>query len=67
VYEPYLSRDHTERLLSAMGVKLISYDGKDGRVVKLEGGQALKATEIFCPADPSSACLFHRGCGALGG
>jgi hypothetical protein len=29
-----------------MGVKLISYDGKDGRVVKLEGGQALKATEI---------------------
>jgi 3-phosphoshikimate 1-carboxyvinyltransferase len=67
VYEPYLSRDHTERLLSAMGVKLASYDGKFGRVVKLEGGQTLKATEILCPADPSSAAFFTAGAVLLEG
>ncbi len=61
VREPYLSRDHTERMLSAMGIELLSYEGKEGRVIKLKGLQTLKATEIFCPADPSSAAFFVAG------
>ncbi len=58
VYEPYLSRDHTERMLKAMGVELVSYDTEKGRVIKLEGGQTLKPIHIVCPADPSSAAFF---------
>ncbi|MCS6998719.1 MAG: 3-phosphoshikimate 1-carboxyvinyltransferase [Aquificaceae bacterium] len=58
VVEPLLSRDHTERMLRAFGVKLHQMEGKDGHVIKVEGGQSLKSTEIFCPADPSSASFF---------
>ncbi|WP_448583803.1 3-phosphoshikimate 1-carboxyvinyltransferase [Thermocrinis sp.] len=61
VYEPYLSRDHTERMLKAMGVELVSYDTEKGRVIKLEGGQSLRPTHIVCPADPSSAAFFAAG------
>ena len=58
VLEPVLSRDHTERMLRAFGVEIIQLEGQEGHVVKLTGGQSLKATEIFCPADPSSASFF---------
>ncbi|MCY0867013.1 MAG: 3-phosphoshikimate 1-carboxyvinyltransferase [Aquificaceae bacterium] len=58
VVEPVLSRDHTERMLKAFGVELIQMEGKEGHVIKLKGGQRLVATEVFCPADPSSASFF---------
>lgn len=58
VIEPVLSRDHTERMLKAFGVKLVELEGERGHIVKLEGGQTLRATEVFCPADPSSASFF---------
>ncbi|MFN3599243.1 MAG: 3-phosphoshikimate 1-carboxyvinyltransferase [Aquificaceae bacterium] len=58
VYEPVLSRDHTERMLKAFGVEVLQLEGKEGHIVKVKGGQRLTATEILCPADPSSASFF---------
>ncbi|WP_314344175.1 3-phosphoshikimate 1-carboxyvinyltransferase [Oribacterium sinus] len=59
--EPSLSRDHTERLLRAMGVECSTRGLEDGRVeISLEGGQELKALpgEYFVPGDISSAAYF---------
>ncbi len=52
--EPAPSRDHTERMLGAFGVKL----QHEGRTVTLEGGQPLPATTVAVPADFSSAAFF---------
>ncbi|MFS3913809.1 3-phosphoshikimate 1-carboxyvinyltransferase [Bacillus australimaris] len=52
--EPHKSRDHTERMLSMFGVKL----EEDEQSVSIEGGQTLKATDIFVPGDISSAAFF---------
>ena len=54
VTEPAPSRDHTERMLSAFGVRL----EHEGRSVALDGGQTLKGTAIAVPADFSSAAFF---------
>lgn len=58
VAEPILSRDHTERMLSFFGAKLITLTEDRGHIVKLNGGQELEGREVFCPADPSSAAFF---------
>lgn len=52
--EPAPSRDHTERMLAAFGVKLERAE----RSVALEGGQRLAGTAIAVPADFSSAAFF---------
>jgi 3-phosphoshikimate 1-carboxyvinyltransferase len=52
--EPAPSRDHTERMLGAFGVKLL----REGRMIAMEGGQTLRATRIAVPADFSSAAFF---------
>ncbi|KEP27333.1 3-phosphoshikimate 1-carboxyvinyltransferase [Bacillus zhangzhouensis] len=52
--EPHKSRDHTERMLSMFGVSL----HEDAQSVSIEGGQTLKATDIFVPGDISSAAFF---------
>jgi 3-phosphoshikimate 1-carboxyvinyltransferase len=54
VTEPAPSRDHTERMLGAFGVRL----EREGRSVALEGGQRLRGTAIAVPADFSSAAFF---------
>ena len=54
VREPQPSRDHTERLLSAFGVKLTRE--RDG--VAVAGGQRLRAAEVALPGDASSAAFF---------
>jgi 3-phosphoshikimate 1-carboxyvinyltransferase len=54
VTEPAPTRDHTERMLAAVGVKVQG----DGPRISLEGGQALQATDIDVPADISSAAFF---------
>ncbi|OYV74122.1 MAG: 3-phosphoshikimate 1-carboxyvinyltransferase [Gemmatimonadetes bacterium 21-71-4] len=54
VSEPFPSRDHTERMLSARGVNVRRRDG----TVTLEPVSALPATEVDVPADPSSAAFF---------
>jgi 3-phosphoshikimate 1-carboxyvinyltransferase len=61
VTEPVISRDHTERMLAAMGVKLdypMPGSGTSGYSVSLEGGQRPRAFEIAIPADISSAAFF---------
>ena len=58
VAEPYLSRDHTERMLKNFGIELVQLESEKGHVVKLVGGQSLKGCDVYCPADPSSAAFF---------
>ncbi|MEW9669762.1 3-phosphoshikimate 1-carboxyvinyltransferase [Ammoniphilus sp. 3BR4] len=55
VYEPHLSRDHTERMLSSFGVELKSFEGG----VSIQGGQAMQQQdEIHVPGDISSAAFM---------
>jgi 3-phosphoshikimate 1-carboxyvinyltransferase len=54
VTEPAPTRDHTERMLAAFGVRV----ERDGATVSLRGGQALTGTSIQVPADFSSAAFF---------
>ncbi|MEC2070830.1 3-phosphoshikimate 1-carboxyvinyltransferase [Alkalihalophilus marmarensis] len=54
VTEPALSRDHTERMLEAYGVKV----KREGLKVSVKGGQSLKASHIVVPGDISSAAFF---------
>jgi 3-phosphoshikimate 1-carboxyvinyltransferase len=54
VKEPAVTRDHTERMLSAMGVKV---DRADSRI-SLRGDQQLFGTDIQVPADLSSASFI---------
>ncbi|MFN7065596.1 MAG: 3-phosphoshikimate 1-carboxyvinyltransferase, partial [Aquificaceae bacterium] len=58
ILEPVLSRDHTERMLTAFGVEVVQIEGMEGHMIKVRGGQRLTATELLCPADPSSASFF---------
>lgn len=52
--EPAPSRDHTERMLAAFGVRL----ERAGATLSLVGGQPLRATALTVPADFSSAAFF---------
>jgi 3-phosphoshikimate 1-carboxyvinyltransferase len=54
VTEAAPSRDHTERMLEAFGVRL----GRTGRTLVMAGGQKLTATSVDVPADFSSAAFF---------
>ena len=54
VTEPAPTRDHTERMLAAFGVKV----ERDGARASLEGGQTLVGTHMDVPADFSSAAFF---------
>jgi 3-phosphoshikimate 1-carboxyvinyltransferase len=54
VSEPFLSRDHTERMLPAFGVPV----QRDGSRVSISGGQRLRATSLRVPGDLSSAAFF---------
>jgi len=56
VSEPYLSRDHTERMLSRFGVG-VHWEAR--RKVSIQGPvSGLKEQEIFIPGDFSSAAFF---------
>lgn len=57
VHEPEASRDHTERMFRAFGVKVEARDG----YAAVQGGQPLRATDIAVPADISSAAFFLVG------
>lgn len=61
VEEPVKSRDHTERMLKAMGAKV----EVDGNVVSVQKSD-LKATDVCVPSDISSAAYF-MALGALKG
>ena len=57
IRQPGWSRDHTERMLSAMGVA-VDITQVDGLEVSIRGGQALTARDIRVPGDVSSAAFF---------
>lgn len=58
VTEPSLSRDHTERMLEALGARIErSMDGEEHRVT-LQPPEALPGAEFDVPGDPSSAAFF---------
>lgn len=54
VTEPAVTRDHTERMLGSMGVKL----GRDQNEISLAGGQTLCGCKVEVPADLSSAAFI---------
>ncbi|MBI5016977.1 MAG: 3-phosphoshikimate 1-carboxyvinyltransferase [Deltaproteobacteria bacterium] len=54
VEEPAPSRDHTERMLQAMGADVL----REGSRVGVRGPGRLKATEFPVPGDPSSAAFW---------
>lgn len=54
VIEPALSRDHTERMLTAFGASL----RREGTAVTIEPCKGLYATDIVVPGDISSAAFF---------
>ncbi len=58
VREPYLSRDHTERMLRAQGVPIESTEQDGSHAVALEPVQRLAPLELRVPRDFSSAAYF---------
>ena len=54
VIEPEASRDHTERMLSYLGVPI----EKSGNTIKINKVEKIEAGEIIVPADLSSAAFF---------
>ena len=62
VAEPVRSRDHTERMLAALGVELRSCGGE----AALSPGTELSSFQLDVPADPSSAA-FLAALAAAGG
>ena len=54
VTQPEVSRDHTERMLSAFGYPVTV----DGNRISVEGGGMLTGGDIAVPADISSAAFF---------
>lgn len=54
VTEPTLSRDHTERMFSALGIELERNESS----ISIEGGQQCNAFEFTVPGDISSAAFF---------
>lgn len=58
VIEPLASRDHTERMLTAMGAAiLVEETATGGRSVTVTGQPELKAQSFAVPGDPSSAAF----------
>lgn len=57
IHESAPSRDHTERMLSALGAKI----SQNNSQVILQSGSHLTATKISIPADISSAAFFMVG------
>jgi 3-phosphoshikimate 1-carboxyvinyltransferase len=58
VIEPLASRDHSERMLAAMGAIVVSEDtDTGGRRVTITGQPELKPQSFTVPGDPSSAAF----------
>jgi 3-phosphoshikimate 1-carboxyvinyltransferase len=53
IAEPVPSRDHTERMLAAAGVRV----HRNGRRLTIESADALELDELVVPGDPSSAAF----------
>ncbi|HEX9106315.1 MAG TPA: 3-phosphoshikimate 1-carboxyvinyltransferase [Longimicrobiales bacterium] len=58
VHEPRRSRDHTERMLRAMGVEVSTRERADGFTAALGSAERLHPLELRVPGDFSSAAFF---------
>jgi 3-phosphoshikimate 1-carboxyvinyltransferase len=58
VHSPGPSRDHTERMLESMGVRLGRASAGVGHTVTLAGPAVLRGGEVLVPGDFSSAAFF---------
>lgn len=65
VHSPGPSRDHTERMLESMGVRLARSEQGQGHTVSLFGPAKLRGLDLHVPADFSSAAFFMVA-GAIG-
>jgi len=54
VAEPVMTRDHTERMLAARGIRL----SIDGQRIVIDPSEQVEATDVVVPGDPSSAAFF---------
>ena len=68
VVEPHPTRDHTEKMLSALGAEIKITNRPDGaREISLKGQPELSAVEITVPGDISSAAFPMVGALVVGG
>ena len=58
ITEPEISRDHTERMLTAFGYDVAVKKLDKGNEIRVKGGGELMACDIEVPADISSAAFF---------
>lgn len=58
VVEPEITRDHTERMLTAFGYEVKVTPLQNGNEIRLTGGGQLTACDIEVPADISAAAFF---------
>jgi 3-phosphoshikimate 1-carboxyvinyltransferase len=65
LHSPGPSRDHTERMLESMGVRLVRTEQGRGHTVALTGPAVLRGLDLHVPADFSSAAFFMVA-GAIG-
>jgi 3-phosphoshikimate 1-carboxyvinyltransferase len=63
VTEPFRSRDHTERMLRALGGRVRRVQGG----VRVEPGGTLRAPRGVVPADPSAGAFFAAAAAGLAG
>lgn len=61
--EPSPSRDHTERLLGALGVPI----AREGNTVRIQGGTRPQPFSMTVPGDASSAAFFLTAAALTGG
>ncbi|HEX2035909.1 MAG TPA: 3-phosphoshikimate 1-carboxyvinyltransferase [Chloroflexota bacterium] len=54
LHQPELSRDHTERLLSAQGAQVTA----EGNTLRIQGRPRLQAVDVAVPGDVSSAAFW---------
>jgi 3-phosphoshikimate 1-carboxyvinyltransferase len=68
VWEPIQSRDHTERMLRALGVTVDAASQDGGWLVSLDAPpEILPSFEMRVPGDPSSAAFFIALAASAGG
>lgn len=59
VHEAIPTRDHTERMLRRRGVRIdVGDDRSGGRLVAIEGGQAMRPCDETIPGDASAAAFW---------
>lgn len=66
VVSPLVSRDHTERMLAALGnAPTVEVDGDGTETVTIEPGPLLP-TDLYAPRDPSSAAFWQVAAAVAG-